>query len=201
MAHARRSFRGRGISDSQRRKKTWIQVTGPTFGTDGIQGLDQTPNINFEVPGTGGTAVDGSPTASSLVLFSDPVLDKVPEESTLLRLRGSIVMPKNSIATDTVTNIAVGIGVMESGAAALGAAPNPSTPDGGAWDGWMFYRSTQLPPVEAESSVFDVKAMRKVQGGQSIIIVCGQFFTTTGAVSSAPPFSVQMNLRALILLP
>jgi len=199
MAHAR-SFRGRGISASQRRKKSWIMVTGPTIGTDGVFGTQQTPNINFAVPAS--TNAVANLASSSLVIFSDPVLDKVPAESTILRIRGSINLPKNVISAASSTMFALGIGVMEAGAAALGAAPNPATNEGGAWDGWMFFRSQQAASLDANATQFDVKSMRKVQSGQAIIIVVGvQQTFSDGTVFETTAFDAQINLRALILLP
>jgi len=200
MAH-RRSFRGRGISESQRRKKSWIQVTGPP--TDGVLvGSSQTPNLQFnivtQVPAT-------NPVGASIGFISDPVLDKVPPESTILRLRGSVNLPKNQFTGVEVQTFAIGIGVMESTAAALGAFPNPATPEGGAWDGWMFYRSQQQGALDSNAGIVDVKSMRKVQSGQSIIIVFGEAIATTD--DTIPPFiggaqsKAEMNLRALILLP
>jgi len=201
MAH-RRSFRGRGISDAQRRKKSWIQVTGPALANEFDIGLNsaQTPNLNFPLQAETPT---GDVFSSSIGLFSDNILDKVPAESTILRLRGSVNLPKNEIDPLVITNYAVGIGVMESGAAQLGAFPNPASPDGGAWDGWMFYRSQQAGSLDANATVFDVKSMRKVQSGFSIIIVFGQYLVepnggTLGAVAAT---AAQMNLRGLILLP
>jgi len=202
MAHARRSFRGRGISDSQCRKKSWIQVTAPSGSTAAPtdNNAEQTPNIQFFLPAATPTL---STFGSSVGFISDPVLDKVPAESTILRIRGSINMPKNFQDAGENVNYAVGIGVMEATAAALGAFPNPSTPDGGAWDGWMFYRSQQAGSLDANATIFDVKSMRKVQSGQAIVIVFGQFKTKFDGTVPGPTLdtSTQMNLRALILLP
>ena len=204
MAHARRSFRGRGISDSQRRKKSWIQVTGPTTGSDGVSANPdiQTPNINmFILEDLVGGVVDQG-LGHSIGLISDPVLDKVPAESTILRIRGSMNLPKNIVLVNVVTNLVIGIGVMETGAAQLGAFPNPATPEGGAWDGWMFYRSQQAGSLDANATVFDVKSMRKVESGSSIIIVFGQFVSRSDNVAPQTLDQLaQVNLRALILLP
>jgi len=201
MAHRASSFRGRGVSQSQRRKKTWVQLTGPILDLNGASdGLLQSANMTLVIPA--GTPVT-SDFASHVGIFSDPVLDKVPEESTLLRLRGSINMPKNEHSATSTTNFAVGIGVMEAGAASLGAFPNPATPDGGAWDGWMFYRSQQQSNLDANSGVIDVKAMRKMQGGQSFVIVFGlNKGTPDGSVAGGTSAELMaINLRGLILLP
>jgi len=198
MAH-RRSFGGNRLSQSQRRKKSWIQITGPTISSDGNSTPTQTPNMNLIIPGNvGGNTTEGN----SIGLISDPILDKVPAESTILRLRGSINLPKNDIAATQVDNFAIGIGVMEATAAALGAFPNPATPEGGAWDGWMFYRSQQAGSLDANASVIDIKSMRKVQSGNAIIIVVGRFSSgTMGNLGAGTDDPVQINLRGLILLP
>jgi len=202
-----RGFRGGrrvGISQSQRRKKSWIQVTGPSIANNSNTVGLQTPNMNLRLPAFTPT-FDG--VGQSVGLISDPVLDKIPPESTILRIRGSLNLPKNQVqsagGTGENINFALGIGVMEATGAALGGFPNPATPDGGAWDGWMFYRSQQAGSLDANASVFDVKSMRKVQSGYAVILVFGQFITTND--QSVPPITVdtlcQVNLRALILLP
>jgi len=156
--------------------------------------------MNLEIPSTLG--LTGSQ-GSSVGLISDPVLDKVPNESTILRLRGSVNLPKNSVGVNLVTNFAIAIGVMEATAAALGAFPNPATPEGGAWDGWMWYRSQQAASLDANASVFDVKSMRKVQSGSAIIIVAGRFSSSADGTPLGAETAdlVQINLRGLILLP
>ncbi len=201
MAHSR-SFRGRGISDSQRRKKKWIQVTGPS-GTF-IPGGVQTPNMALDLS----TVPTSDAFGQSVGLVSDPTLDKVPAESTILRIRGSVNIPKNSQETagspqDNI-NFAIGIGVMEATAANLGAFPNPATPDGAAWDGWMFFRSVQQTALDSNAGIVDVKSMRKVQSGQAIIIVFGSFVTTDDGSTPAAVAgqgTATINIRALILLP
>ena len=200
MAYRSRSFR-RGISDSQRRKKSWIQVTGPATQNEANPGtgLDQTPAMRLPIPAiVPVTSTQGA----SVGLFSDPILDKVPAESTILRLRGSINLPKNQYAT-AVMNYALGIGVMEATAAALGAFPNPASPEGGVWDGWMFYRSQQASALDANASIFDVKAMRKVQSGQAIIVVFGEYAVQVDGTLLPPIAEVfcEFNMRGLILLP
>ena len=178
-------------------------MTGPVVGTDGAIGSIQTPNMNLFLASVIG--VTGFGVGSSFGLVSDPVLDKVPPESTLLRLRGSVNMPKNVAAAPAGVeneNFAVGIGVMEIGAALLGAFPNPASPEGGAWDGWMWYRSQQQGNLDANSGIVDIKSMRKVQSGSSIIFVGGTFAARSDdQASGTTEANIQINLRALILLP
>jgi len=196
MAH-RRSFRG-GISQSQRRKKTWIPFKAP-YTSDGTLFGDIGLIINFQAPAV---AAQVSPIGQAIGFFSD--LGEVPEESTILRIRGSLELPKNDVSTAAGEVHAIGIGVMERTAAELGAVPNPASPEGAAWDGWMFYRSTMLPPVEAESSLFDVKSMRKVQGGYAAIVVAGSYATNEvagGSGTTIPAIDAKLVGRLLILLP
>jgi len=201
MARAR-SFRRGGISDSQRRKKSWVQITGPPVDTAG--GFDatlQTPLLNFVLADNAGGALTDS---NSVGFFSDPLLDKIPAESTILRLRGSLNMPKNAVGGSALTFFAFGIGVMEATAAALGGFPNPATPEGGAWDGWLQYRSQQTAQLDANASIFDAKSMRKVQSGYAIVVVFGRYRASTdGQVLGASGVndSMQLNARGLILLP
>lgn len=196
MAH-RGTFRGRGITQSQRRKKTWLPIQGPAT-TDGILFGDQTLNIQFIAP-TG--PLLNSPQDQLVGFFSFP--DELPEESTILRIRGSLEVVKNATGVGFVDNFAFGIGVMERTAAEQGAVPNPATPQGAAWDGWMFYRSSQLPTVEAQASIVDVKSMRKMQGGNALIIVAGSQRSTESPLASAaaPAIDASFNGRFLILLP
>jgi len=197
MAHRRSFGRGRGISSSQRRKKTWLPFTAPCT-IDGILFGDDSLVVSFQ-------AVSGpllsSPQEQTVGFFS--LVDEFPEESTILRIRGSLELPKNSVAGNECITHAVGIGVMERTAAELGAVPNPASPAGASWDGWMFYRSTMLPPVEAESSLFDVKSMRKVQGGYAVIVVAGSYAATDVIADpvNAPAIDAKLVARALILLP
>jgi len=198
MAH-RSSFRGRGISQSQRRKKTWTPFFAPaTF--DGITfGSVNQLILNFQA-----AEILSTPSGSGQTVgfFSQ---DDFPEESTILRIRGSLELQKNELpisSSGRAATFAIGIGVMERTAAELGVVPNPASPDGAAWDGWMFYRSTMLPPVEAESSTFDVKSMRKVQGGYSMIVVAGSFQASPDdGTTDIPAISASMVARALVLLP
>jgi len=196
MAHRRSFGRGRGISQSQRRKKTWIPFVAPATG-DGLSFGDDGLILSFVAASQSIT----SPGGQTVGFFS--ISDEIPEESTILRIRGSLELPKNVAGAGSNVH-AVGIGVMERTAAESGVVPNPASPAGAAWDGWMFYRSTMLPPVEAESSLFDVKSMRKVQGGYAVIIVAGTFLSVEPAQSvgqNLAAIDAKMVARALILLP
>jgi len=192
MAHRRGSFRGRvGISDAQRRKKAWgglkaalspALVPSPTIPLD----VSFTPTAN---PDFGSVSVNFT--------------QGIPDESTILRVRGSLNMVKNVIAGVEILTVAYGMGVMETGALLQGAAPNPASPDGSNWDGWMFYRSLNSAVVDAASTMIDVKAMRKIQSGYSFFFAFGVYIMTTDdSVATTPIVATsEITARGLFLLP
>jgi len=193
MAHSSRSFRPRGVSQSQRRKKAWTQVSGFPSPA-GV--LNST--LILGLSGGGGPP---SPFSEVSGVFYPPQVGLLPE-STIIRLRGSLNLPKNTASGVQTTTLAYGMGVMESGAAALGAFPNPASPEGADWDGWMFYRSLNSAVLDAASTVVDVKSMRKVQSGYSFIIVFGQYVQTNDDSVTAPiSHQSELTARALVLLP
>jgi len=200
MAH-RRSFRGRGISDSQRRKKSWIQISTPARFAGAGTTTAETSNLQFSLP------LDAAPSLTDFRqtagFFSDLTTLGLPAESTILRIRGSVLFGKNDAISNDVTMLAMGIGVLESTAAAAGVVPNPATPDGGSWDGWMWHRSQQSTALDVEGTVFDVKSMRKVQGGYSMILVFGRHIQNVIDVPVDPVSQIEasINLRVLVLLP
>jgi len=187
MAH-RRSFRSGSTSQSQRRKKSWFSISSYAPGDD-LAAIALTPP-DLVAPGNSLTllALDGAGTAPSLL------------ESTILRMRGMVDVPK-SIINDNAgsTDItAVGIGFVTNEAAEAGAVPNPATVNGAEWDGWMFLRSSTQPSIDAASTHMDVKAMRKWQTGQSLVIVAG---AATARAAGFTTDAVRMVLRVLFLLP
>jgi len=185
MAHRRGSFRGRGtgISESQRRKKTW---SGFALGATNFNGFAIT------IPATGAT-----PDATlSLVSFS--AAGTIQQESTLMRLRGSVSVPKSTPDATTALTVAFGIAMVTDEAAAAASVPNPATAIGADWDGWLFYRANVAAPADANATVFDAKAMRKFDGGMSLVMVGGQA-VDLGA-PSAPTTDILIVARGLFLL-
>jgi len=198
MAHRRP--RGRGISQAQRRKKSWVTLHAPAVGSSGAtDGLNLTNSLRFVISGTAPT----EPTQAKSVGFFSTAADLIPPEATILRIRGSVDMPTNTNTDTDIFTFAMGIGVLESSAAALGAFPNPADPIGAAWDGWMWYRSVQDTVLDSAGATFDVKSMRKVQSGYSLIVVFGAHLTTSDSSIPSPGITGIANLsaRALILLP
>jgi len=189
MAHRRGTFRGRGgISEAQRRKKTWL-----SFGTVGSECVGvslQPPDIGV-APGSS-VIVSGITSANAA---SAGFL-----EGTIMRIRGSVLVPK-STTTPGTGNVAIafGIGFITDEAFAVSAVPNPATAAGADWDGWMFYRTNLAAPLDANAAVMDSKAMRKWQGGTTLAIIAGACVDAGSSVGIIG--DVQLSVRALILLP
>ena len=189
MAH-RRSFgrSGRGISETQRRKKVWIDMNvAPSIGDD-ISGGFITP-APLVAPGS-------SVAALTFPSSTNPSF----AESTLLRVRGTVDIPKNSgnILTDIIVN-AFGIGIIsEQASTVLTAIPNPATASGYDWDGWMFLRSSFQTAVDVQGTMVDVKAMRKWKSGDAIVFVAG---LATNVAAGAAVTPTNFSLRGLFLLP
>jgi len=120
-------------------------------------------------------------------------------ESTILRIRGTLSVPKSFYSTSAGGNevFAFGIGLISDQAAeVVTAIPNPATATGYDWDGWLFLRQAGSAPVDPAGEIVDIKAMRKWRGGDSIVFVAG---LATGASEVGQPFT--MSLRGLFLLP
>jgi len=209
MAHRRGSFR-RGISQSQRRKKAWSALAGPAIGQDLSGQGSFTNTFNYQIAAGSTDAFGLGDDALAFTVDAGTGASDIPQESTILRIRGSLILNKNvtdvgntpPIADQGIDTFAFGIGVMETGATQLGAFPNPATPDGSDWDGWMFYRSINSSIVDANASVIDVKAMRKVESGMTLIMVAGvQSSMYDNTVGTLAALSAALTARLLLLLP
>jgi len=203
----RRSFaRGRGISESQRRKKTWISVKVPTAAT-GLDTAQFQTAAFLEVPAT--STPIGSTQKAGLALIEDPggsatvgaEQSTLPEESTILRARGSLLFPKNTAlegtASSTLTDqYAFGFGVTDIRGAVQGTFPGPILD--ADWDGWMFLRQSAVAPVDSDGTMVDVKAMRKLKGGDCLFFAVE---SVSGDGVSTPAGVFIFDMRLLILLP
>jgi len=163
MAHRRR-FRSSFRNGSQRRKKTWVQaleLSGPG-GT--LVPLIQPPAIT--------PAVDGYARVVDIFLPGSPSENAIPTESTVLRIRGFVEVGKSVLATGMDQIQAFGICVLDlpNDPGDTDDLPGPmSAPE---WDGWMFLRGpTTQSPVDIMGTPYDVKAMRKLDGGQRLCFV------------------------------
>jgi len=185
MARNSRSTFRRGISETQRRKKAWIDMNvAQAFGEDQSGGALVPP-----------LQAVGEPTVAILQFPSQAGFF----ESTILRIRGTLSVPKSlygTTASDSQIS-AFGIGIVSDAAAAALAVPNPATATGYDWDGWLFLRQASTVSVDPASEVVDVKAMRKWKSGDSIVFVAG--FSDLGGPTQPLPFT--FSLRGLFLLP
>ncbi len=197
----RRTPRGRGISQSQRRKKAWIAVKSVIGGAGG-NALFMTSN---QLPLPASAAGVGATSTLLLGLVTDPsttVGDEtstLPEESTILRARGSLLFPKTEFTPGNnfpIAQFAFGFGVTDIRSIVNGVAPGPILD--ADWDGWMFLRQSAVAPVDSEGTVIDVKAMRKLKTGDALFF-SAQGIAGTAAATSAVDFI--FDLRLLMLLP
>jgi len=119
-------------------------------------------------------------------------------ESTLLRIRGVLSVPKSSYGSSAAGIVAFGIGIVSDKAATAEAVPNPATATGYDWDGWMFLRQNITQVLDPAGEIVDVKSMRKWQSGDSIVFVAG---ASTDAAAGFASQAVSFSLRGLFLLP
>lgn len=200
MAHRRP--RGRGISEAQRRKKTWVQLKSEVNAAGGNESQFQT-SFMIGVPASIGAV--GGTEKTAFAAISDPAVpvglgDEVstlPEESTILRMRGSLVFPPHVTAVANIpSQYAIGYGVTDIRSIVGGAFPGPIID--ADWDGWMFLRQSGVGPLDAFGSEVDVKAMRKLQGGDTFFVAV-ESVAGTGAGADAAEWN--FDLRLLLLLP
>lgn len=197
--------RGRGISQSQRRKKAWIAAKLATVTPGSGDSLFSTA-IKLTTPiGTVSTA-GGNYSASTFALVNDPSAvdgdetSTLPEESTILRIRGSMLFPANELGlvpNEMDVQHVIGFGVTDIRSLISGSFPLPATD--ADWDGWMFLRQSAVAPLDSEGTNLDVKAMRKIKTGDAFF-VAAQAMNVAGGGFVAPA-SWAFDLRLLMLLP
>jgi len=188
MAHRNRGFGGRGgISESQRRKKSWRSMPGSgTAGEEGNSFFLQTASI-------------GGPGGHTTTLFFGTTFNPEIAEATILRIRGTIDVQKSSILAAGADIYALGICVAsEHSAGVIDGVPNPASAEGADWDGWMFLRSAAQIALDITGTVVDVKAMRKIKSGDALCIVAG---FATSQPTGGPIGTFTGSLRGLFLLP
>jgi len=186
MAH-RRSFRG---TRTPRRKKSWVQATSFLSGGAKLQPLIVVPQL---VPAFADefTKIVDFFTAGSVGE------GKVPSESTVLRIRGQLTLAKSNSINTAVT--AFGIAVIDNLDLAINTDSLPGPLSAPNWDGWMFIRGpSDQASVDVESTRYDVKAMRKIEGGANLAFVT-EYYTVGTTVSDDPP--VLYTARVLLALP
>jgi len=186
MTRFRTGTRSRGISQTQRRKKMWVDLNpAAALGSDLSSGCLLPPPI--------------AAVGESVAVLQFPAQQGF-NESTLLRIRGTLDVPKSTPEPGAGSSeiAAFGIGIVSDQAAEALAVPNPATATGYDWDGWMFLRQSTQIAVDVQGTMVDVKSMRKWESGQSIVFVAG------AATDSVAGFTVSkfcFSLRGLFLLP
>jgi len=198
MAHRRGSF-VRRVSPAQRRKKAWAAFRAfPQSTTSGTVATSIILNFSGNTDGVSNPGV----ASFGYVFPTGKESGALDAESTLIRIRGSLILDKNVVGATEFEAHAFGIGVMETGAALLGSFPNPASPEGSNWDGWMFYRSISTAVLDAEASIVDVKSMRKIESGYSLIFVAGVHVTTDDdSVPAIAGVNAEFTSRGLFFLP
>jgi len=192
-------FRGRGISQAQRRKKTWVgmkELAAAGAASPGFLTSFHLEPITTAVGGDGGR--DGFIAMTGDGSGTDPFLGTLPAESTILRIRGSLLFPKNEFMVEPqglTKQFSFGIGVTGISDNVVSSYPAPiSDVD---WDGWMFLRGSAVAPVDSVGSVIDIKAMRKVNDGEALFAMA-EVVTNTNGISTG---SFLFDIRVLLLLP
>ncbi len=126
------------------------------------------------------------------------------ESETIIRLLGEYaILPTSNSAAGDRAIISVGIGIVSTDAAVVGAASLPD-PAGDAGYPWMYSASHPLAfstatsdPNQAAGSVrrsFDIKSMRKVTSRESLVLV-----VEYNDIVGAPPLTITVGqVRVLI---
>ncbi len=194
---ARRRFAK--MPESQMRKKTWIQANDPSGITPSATDAALTQiRLALTAPGAG----KGRYSGQFFALIDDTTeLSSIPEESTILRMRGELSMPDNVVALQGL-DFAFGIGITDVRSLLGGSPPNPAADP--SWDGWMFLRhgfqtENEIGTGGYGDHVMDVKAKRKIRGGEALFFAATQ--QNTGASSSGISADVGFTARLLTLLP
>ncbi len=202
MAHKR--FRSRGISDSQRRKKTWVSLKNDTtVSTAGVASF-QTAFVMGTLPqvATGGIGNDFLASVLDPSTTIGDAQSTLPSEFTILRICGSLLFPKSTAAASAgVPTLigqqnAIGFGVTDIRSIINGSVPGPIVD--ADWDGWMFMRQSNVSPVDSIGSVVDVKSMRKLRDGDAFFISAQSVVGDTAQATDVEWF---LDLRLLLLLP
>jgi len=155
--------------------KTWVSTNSGTTGG----GLKLTLPVVVPAAGAGGVG--------SSVGFAGA---DVGEDFTLFRTRGAFQV-RHDLGNDDLVMVNLGIGVVTEQAATAGAGAFPNPVTNADWDGWLAFYSMLITGGSNEANspsltqVIDSKAMRKVHGGNVLLIVAqteGLFGNFAGTV-------------------
>ncbi len=203
MAHCRGGFRGRGrgISETQRRKKTWVSMKGLTTAGGASEFFT---SIVITTPAPAATF---DHTEVGIALINDPDAttegfesSSLGEEVTILRARGSLdFAATNGLPAGTAPLVtqqfAFGMGVTDVRSLIAGVFPGPIIDSD--WDGWMFLRQSTLKPLDTNATIVDVKSMRKIESGDALFFAAQSVSGAGAGVTGDFIF----DMRFLILLP
>jgi len=197
MPRGRSGFRGRGISQAQRRKKTWVPV-GEIISAGQTPGIATSFLISLTTPATIGQATRNG----FIVMVGDgtgasPLTSTLESESTILRIRGSLLFPKTTFTSGTGVQIQFSFGIGITAISDLQAASYPGPISDADWDGWMFLRQSGVAPADSVGTMMDVKAMRKINDGEALFVMAEGL--NVGATAVQADWLV--DLRVLLLLP
>jgi len=189
MAHPRRSFGPRGRTP--RRKKTWVQAV-----VEAGVGLQLTPLIltGALIPG-----VDSFAREVAVFQAGSSSDNFIPTESTVLRIRGQVEINKSTVSgADIDQEIGFGIATMDLPTLPFFTDDLPGSLSAPEWDGWMFVRGPSLQAsVDIVGTMFDVKAMRKIEGGKRLVFVT-EVYSRLGVQENTPS---TFSARGLLALP
>jgi len=155
--------------------KTWLGQAIPAFGTD--------------------LTAPGGAISAGLKAFGTPIGVDV----TVLRTRGQLTATVGSgvsASSEEVYQIALGIGLCTTEAAAAGAVPLPF--DNPEWDGWFVYQVAGFTAKSGDQLILsasmdiDSKAMRKIPSGQ-VLFLATQTFTAVGVSASNIHQTIQIR--------
>jgi len=192
MAH-RRNFRS-SFRGGQRRKKTWVQALQPADGPGGS--LQLTPFLQ-QIQLTP-VAADTYLRVADVFTPGSPSENGIPTESTVLRIRGQVEVAKSTLAGGDDQLFAFGICVIDLPSFPTSTDDLPGPMSAPEWDGWMFIRGPSLfGPLDVNATAYDVKAMRKIEGGQRLAFIQEAYSQDGTAIMSGTNFSA----RVLLALP
>ncbi len=142
-------------------------------------------------------------TTNSVVLMQS-LIGLVGGRTTLVRVRGELLVASSAVTIGDAADIAVGMGVVtnEARAAGVGSIPTPITSE--EWDGWFWYQACSIihRPLNVGSQttcfryVIDSKAMRIIDTDSQSIVLVAEMANETGAVT----VDLRVNTRNLLLI-
>jgi len=151
--------------------------------------------------GVGGNA--SATFAASASSFQGSALGPFSDGTTIARIRGflELILTSASALGDGFHG-AVGIGIVEDSAFAIGITAMPIPVTDSTWEGWMWHQYFSLTaPTAAQVSenrqtfVVDSKAMRKIGSNETLVAI------TEATEVGASGLILRLNTRTLVFQP